>query len=129
LGKQLGYIDVSGQFILPPQFDEARAFCEGRVAVKTGEQWRFIDTTGKSVTPPQFDSVQDFSDGLVQVFILANTIKDSKYLYLDHTGKIAFNPTFRQLNNSSFSNGCGLVLISGNPQKWDFMDKTGKVLG
>ncbi|HEY9832454.1 MAG TPA: WG repeat-containing protein [Stenomitos sp.] len=65
LGKQLGYIDVSGQFILPPQFDEARAFREGRVAVKTGEQWEFIDTTGKSVTPPQFDITQANSFGLL----------------------------------------------------------------
>lgn len=125
VGKQWGYINVNGQFVIPPQFDEARAFREGRAAVKIGQKWGFIDTTGKRVTPLQFDSVQDFSDGLAQVY---NFGVDT-YRYVDGTGKIALKPPFRELNGSSFFNGFAIVLISGNPQKWDFMDKTGKLLG
>ena|SRR5919199_3777586 len=124
MGKQWGYINVSGQFVISPQFDEARAFREERAAVKIGEQWGFIDTTGKLVTPLQFDSVQDFSDGLAQVY----RHEDAQYRYIDRTGKIALKPPFRELNGSSFFNGFAIVLISGNPQKWDFMDKTGKLL-
>jgi hypothetical protein len=77
------------------------------------------------VTPPQFDSVQDFSNGLAQVY----RREDERYCYIDRTGKVALKPPFRELNGSSFVNGFAIVLISGNPQKWDFMDKTGKVLG
>lgn len=124
VGKQWGYINVSGQFVIPPQFDEARAFREGRAGVKIGDQWGFIDTTGQLVILRQFDSVQDFSDGLAQVY----TREDDQYRYIDRTGKIALKPPFRELNGSSFFNGFAIVLISGNPQKWDFMDKTGKLL-
>jgi hypothetical protein len=123
MGKQWGYMEISGQFVIPPQFDEARAFWEGRAAVKIGEQWGFIDTSGKPVTPLRFKSVQDFSDGLAQVY----TGEDDRYSYIDRTGKNSLKPPFRQLNNSSFSNGFAIVLISGTPQKWDFMDKTGKL--
>lgn len=80
-----GFINVHGQFVIPPSFTAAHAFSEGLAAVYVGGasyldefdgssyinhekgKWGYIDRTGAMVIPPQFSSAKPFSEGLALV--------------------------------------------------------------
>lgn len=92
-----GFINIHGQFVIPPSFTAARAFSEGLAAVYVGGEsylesfngsqyiehergkWGYIDRTGAIVIPPQFGSAAPFSEGLA----LVTLAKDSKARPLD----------------------------------------------
>ena len=42
-----GFLDRTGQVVVPPQFTTAWEFSEGRAGVKIKDQFGFIDQTGK----------------------------------------------------------------------------------
>jgi hypothetical protein len=65
---KMGYIDRSGKMVIPPQFQDAGLFQEGRARVQIDFKWGFIDETGKVVIPPQFETAQNFSEGLACVW-------------------------------------------------------------
>ncbi|EMJ63935.1 WG repeat-containing protein [Leptospira sp. P2653] len=64
VGDKYGYIDKTGKFIIPSQFDNAHSFSEGLAAVQIGKKWGFIDKTGNFVIQPRFDIASHFSGGL-----------------------------------------------------------------
>lgn len=47
--KNYGYINKSGKFVIPAQFNEADDFAEGLARVKIGEQERYIDKNGRFI--------------------------------------------------------------------------------
>nr|WP_300005823.1 WG repeat-containing protein [Anabaena sp. AL09] len=49
IDKIWGYIGKSGQFIIPPQFDEAWDFSKGIARVMIDEQERYIDKKGRFI--------------------------------------------------------------------------------
>jgi hypothetical protein len=51
-GDKWGYIDKTGQMVIPPKFSGALGFTEGLAAVVTGDKWGYIDKTGKYVWAP-----------------------------------------------------------------------------
>jgi hypothetical protein len=79
-GGLFGYFDERGQIVIPPRFEFAAAFSEGRAAfcsgcreIRDGEhrrhaggKWGFIDRQGLVVIPAQFDEVRDFRGGAAQ---------------------------------------------------------------
>jgi hypothetical protein len=67
-GNKIGFLDVSGQFALEPQFDWAFAFANGYAPVFDGWFWHYIDTSGKRVTP-DFVSASSLKDGTSPVVI------------------------------------------------------------
>lgn len=93
-----GFIDVHGQFVIPPSFTSAQEFSEGLAAVYVGGEshlerstdgspfisyergkWGYIDRTGAIAIPPQFGSAKPFSEGLA----LVTLAKDPKSPSLD----------------------------------------------
>lgn len=66
-----GFIDPKGEWVIPPQFRDARPFWEGLAAINTGnpdvEKWGFIDRSGKVVIEPKYEAVGDFSEGLAWI--------------------------------------------------------------
>lgn len=62
-----GYINKSGEFVIPPQFQDARDFAEGLACVRIND-WRygFIDRTGRVVID-YLDEECVFSEGLAAV--------------------------------------------------------------
>jgi hypothetical protein len=55
-----GFINTSGNFVIPAQFDDANSFSEGLAAVKVGDKWGYIDKTGQLKIKPQFDNALYF---------------------------------------------------------------------
>ncbi|MFY2840935.1 WG repeat-containing protein [Achromobacter ruhlandii] len=49
-GKLLGYIDLSGRYVIPPEFGWADDFSEGRALVRREGLLEFIDTRGTTMT-------------------------------------------------------------------------------
>ncbi|WP_017656110.1 WG repeat-containing protein [Fortiea contorta] len=123
-----GYIDKTGKIVIPPQFDQAKAFSEGLAAVELRENgisnWGYIDLTGKTIITPQFYAANNFSEGLAQIHSSASRG------YIDKTGKLIINANELMIipgsyisELHSFSSGLALVRV-GN--KFVFIDKNGK---
>ena len=125
----VGYIDKSGKFAIPPQFDDAGPFIGGLAAISKDGKWGYIDKTGKITIPPQFDEVKTIyksSDTLTEpLAAIRIDVKDgfgSKIGFIDKTGKIVIPPQFEDAG--PFSEGLAPVEYFNG--KWGFIDTTGK---
>jgi hypothetical protein len=100
-----GYIDKTGQMIIPPQFSRARPFHEGLAAVQPfgTNDWGYIDKSGKLVIQPQSLNQErgpgDFYEGLAAM----NSPVEDKWGFIDKAGKFAIPPKF--LTFGRFSDG------------------------
>ena len=57
-----GFVDVNGNLVIEPQYDDARSFSNGFAAVQVEDLWGFIDQTNTFVLEPAFKQAKDFSD-------------------------------------------------------------------
>ncbi len=65
-----GFMDMSGNEIIPLIYDEAYSFNEGLAAVCKGGKWGFIDKAGTEVILPIYDQVDSsFRNGLAAAFL------------------------------------------------------------
>lgn len=62
-----GYVDYNGQVVIPPQYEEVRAFSEGLAAVRLGHTWGYTNLNGELSIVNQFDDAGDFYRGLAIV--------------------------------------------------------------
>ena len=77
-----GYADRNGTTIVPPQFDWADRFFDGRARVRSRGLYGFIDEAGEPVVPPIYDTVSPFWNGFAQVR------KDGRTALIDTAGRI-----------------------------------------
>ena len=112
-----GYIDLEGDMVIAPQFDDVSFFSEGlsRVETKHGRKF-FINKKGEKVLEPLFDDFGDFSDGLAWVE------KRGKYGFIDKVGKVVIEPQFDHLGY--FRDGYAQL---GYNDDAIIIDKTGRV--
>jgi hypothetical protein len=76
-----GYIDKSGKFVIPAQYDIIFPFNEGLAAVSRSGKYGFIDKKGKEVIPLQYEFTEVFIGGLAYM-------KDKDgWLYIDKKGR------------------------------------------
>jgi hypothetical protein len=111
--SQYGYIDQSGQLVIPPRFLDARPFSEGLAAVETRSRiinnqvvdiaWGFIDKKGRLRIPDKFEFAGNFSEGLARVAIKSGV----SHGYIDHSGKMVIPARFTEAWD--FSNGLAPV--------------------
>jgi len=83
-----GYIDKSGKFVIPPQFESAAPFAEGLAVIHQCGEAFFIDTAGKVVLKADFRYASSFSGGLAQ--IERETANGWMSGYVDKNGKIVW---------------------------------------
>jgi hypothetical protein len=62
-----GFLDRTGDFAIPAQFEYALDFCTGYAPVKQGGRWGYIDRQGAWVIHPQFDRALPPIDDLVAI--------------------------------------------------------------
>ncbi|MBI1761391.1 MAG: WG repeat-containing protein [Acidobacteria bacterium] len=95
----VGYIDQTGNFVIPPQFQEAGKFSEGLAPFRIKNKWGYINARGQVVIPAKFFQAMPFKEGLasVGIFFEEGKVIESKvgrYGYIDKTGRLAINQQF-----------------------------------
>ncbi|MCL4465053.1 MAG: WG repeat-containing protein, partial [Chloroflexi bacterium] len=133
-----GFINKTGQMVIPAQWDDAGEFSQGLAPVLRGSASGFIDTAGKVVIPLKFQSTDSFSDGL------APAASGGKWGYVDRSGAWVIEPQYagfvpNAIADETFGLGVGRfqgglapvylkggVLVDG--ASCSYIDKTGKVV-
>lgn len=86
-----GYIDKTGQMIIPAVFNSAEPFSEGLGVVSKCDEAYFIDKAGKTVISGNFQYASSFSGGLARFEVMT---KDAVLFgYVNKAGKIVWGPT------------------------------------
>lgn len=140
--EKVGYIDLNGQWVIQPQFQDAQLFNnQGLARVKQNNRWCVIDQIGKIIIPINSPSDIDITlcrDGMIQIHQENDTMPLTG-LY-DKTGKEIVG-----LNKFSFiGDFCGLYRENENPvyfyendvtyflsaenHLYGVIDKTGKIV-
>ena len=118
--RNCGYLDKTGNIVIPPSYRHVQPFNEGLAAVDKGAgntySWGFIDTSGNEVIKDEYEGVGSFHDGLA---VVKNA--DGKFGYLDKTGKKVVEPKYT--NVSDFADGFAVV---EDGKTYSIIDKTGK---
>ena len=112
-----GFIDKSGNVVIPFKYDSAYSFSEGLAVVRLDGKYGFIDKSGNKVVPCKYDWVDSFSEGLALVIL------DGKCGFIDKSGNVVI--PFKYDSAYSFSEGLAVVRLDG---KYGFIDKIGNVV-
>ena len=111
---KFGYIDKSGNMIIPPQFDRAMSFTEGLGRVAIGDKQGYINETGDVVIPLQYAEAYPFSENLAGAKI------ENKFGFIDKSGEFVIAPQFDDVEH--FSEERAAVLLNN---KWGYINKKG----
>lgn len=76
-----GYIDTTGNVVVPPKYNEVENFSDGIARVRMGQKWGLIDTSGKEIIKPTFDWIYEFVNGKAKVKI------DNTIYYMNRQGQ------------------------------------------
>lgn len=79
-----GYVDESGIFCIPPQYDSAGTFNDGRAVVAHNGAKGVIDTANKVVVPFEYSDITDFVDG----FAMGKRKNGSSWVVVDENGTL-----------------------------------------
>ena len=67
-----GYIDKTGQLVIPLRYAKALSFSEGLAGVQVNGKWGFIDKTGREVIVPTYEDVLAFPADWPASSLMAN---------------------------------------------------------
>lgn len=112
-----GYIDSTGNAVIPPIYDWTSDFKDGLARVSLNRRVGYIDKTGKEVIPFIYDKGWDFSEGLAAVE------KQGKWGYINQNGEEVISFVYDEVRE--FHEGIAAVKMDG---KWGFIDKEGTML-
>ena len=113
-----GFIDTTGQLVIPAEYDQVAAFSQGMTAVNKSGLWGYIDHAGREIIKPQFRSANAFHEGIARVkpFELSPC-------YVTTTGKIISSNQW--IATGDFSNGRALVKVG---TLFGYIDTTGQLI-
>jgi hypothetical protein len=114
---EIGFIDRTGRYTIPPRFEAAWDFSEGMAAVKLNGKWGFIDRTGAIVIEPTFDDASYFSEGAAAV------VAQGKTIFIDKAGHPLFRASYE--DGLGFREGLAAVKQGG---KWGYIGKSGRLV-
>ncbi|MDO3413291.1 WG repeat-containing protein [Saccharibacillus sp. CPCC 101409] len=115
-GDKWGYIDRTGEVVLPFIYEDTFAFYEDRAVVQIGDKWGFIDRHGKKIIAPRYDSVNSFSEGLAPVFV------NEKWGYIDKEGQMVIEPAYLE----AFPAQHGMMQVSREQiAEYSYIDREG----
>jgi hypothetical protein len=118
-----GYIDRTGEYIIPPQFSYVKNFRQGFAKVSADmKTWHSIDRGGRTVATPPYQIDGPFSDGLAVAHM-----GEQKWTYgfVDFQGRIAI--PFQFDGAGDFSEGLAPVKMHGK-WKWGYIDRRGNMV-
>ncbi|MCI8478247.1 MAG: WG repeat-containing protein, partial [Oscillospiraceae bacterium] len=120
LGKW-GFINQSGQLVVPTIYDSAMPFSEGLACVSQGSKGGYIDKSGNVVIPLVYDSADSFYGGVAVVG--TGTYPNHKEGIIDKTGRLIVPIEYDYIYNYE---GSDLMSAIKGEQLY-FLDRTGKV--
>jgi hypothetical protein len=132
-----GFIDLTGQIVIPLCFDAVGEFSEGLARFERDGRWGYIDPTGNIVIKPTFPWAEEFHEGLAHVQVTGTVLGyDGRWGYIDQTGKIVIAPnSSRMISDSSgeesaFHDGLAMIEVEDKaiPPHKGFIDKDGKLV-
>lgn len=146
-----GFIDNTGQEVIPLIYDVAWNFNDGLAKVMKADKWGFIDKTGKIIIPIAYDLIDEYSEDLAAVvnggmtgFIdrnnkvviplmyygalyftegLCSVQTDKGWGFIDKNNTMVIPPIYAKTD--VFSGGICAVL---KKNKFGFIDRQGKVV-
>src|SRR5688572_31138568 len=62
-----GYINLKGEWVIPPRFEKADAFQDGLARARENGKWGYINEEGKWAAMPIFETAKRFVNGYAQV--------------------------------------------------------------
>jgi len=119
---QRGYIDRTGNLVIPRQFAYAGDFGDNGLACVREEQdglYGYIDSTGQYVIPPQFDYAHGFEYRPVAI-----VTKDGLYGLIDSRGKYVLQPQAMEL----WGFGADGLCLARDGNGYTVVDQTGQPL-
>ena len=118
--EKWGYVDLTGKWVINPQFDYADYFVDGIAVIRNAEgKYGYINEKGEFVITPQYKYANPFSEGLAVVVSEGGAPK-----YIDTKGEIKFELATAQ-EAGSFHDG--LAMVKDAEGKWGFVDKEGNM--
>ncbi|MCL1940620.1 MAG: WG repeat-containing protein [Synergistaceae bacterium] len=119
---QWGFIDLNGQFVISPKYDNAGDFTDGGegvslAPVKVGGIWVYVDKKGRELIMSNFDYAWNFAGEFAAVMI------EGSVGYINRTGLYAINPQF--IHGGAFYNGRAPVRV-GN--KTGYINDKGRLV-
>ncbi len=144
VGALYGYIDKSGNSVIPPAYHFAKRFSEGLAAIlsSTTNLWGYIDIHGKDVIPPIYQQASSFHDGLAAVD--THGPRRSRYdgsrsnALIDQSGRQVFDCSGKMCDPTYFSEGLTsaeiyswmwrLMIGVHSLNSWGVVDRKGNVL-
>ncbi|MFN8671762.1 MAG: WG repeat-containing protein [Candidatus Sericytochromatia bacterium] len=146
-GVNYGVIDINGNFIIPPIYQEIKDISEDLFVVKNNNKYGYLDRTGKVVIDFNFDYADGFSKGIASVIINNNkfhinkkgnfislTYKNINYIpsvingvccgFMDENNNILIDAKFEKVSYFTIENLC-LVKFKN---KYGYINKKGKFI-
>src|SRR5690349_7143516 len=100
--KDFGYVDVNGNWVIKPDYDNAYAFSSGLGRVKKGGSWSYIDTNGQAITAFRFHRAFSFEGDVARVgMVKAGGGAEITYGLIDRTGAWIAQPVFGHIRKFS----------------------------
>jgi hypothetical protein len=114
-----GFIDTTGAWVIPPQFEWVTPFSDGLAAAKSGGKWGYIDRSGTWAVAARFEWAGAFQGGLA--------VAKSAGLFgiVDRTGAWVAPATYKTM--LPFSEGLAAVQAADSGL-WGYVDTSGKVV-
>jgi hypothetical protein len=124
VGYKWGYVDLRGEVVIKPQFDNAGFFSDGLAWVLINDAYGFIDKSGKLVILTEFTYVTSFREGIA--IVSKNDLKNIKkirYGAINKQGQVIIDFLYEDL--FGFYEGLSSAKKFGS-SKYGFIDKDGK---
>ncbi|WP_026477864.1 WG repeat-containing protein [Alkaliphilus transvaalensis] len=121
--KKWGFIDVTGEFIIQPQYDETYDFTHNLAIVREKGFYGVVNKKGEYVLEPEFLYIQDIHDDVIV------GIKNdyNHYRLYNHNGNL-----IKEVNGniSEFSEGIALFTTSNDwpNDRYGYLDTKGNIL-
>ncbi|MBT3269301.1 WG repeat-containing protein [Candidatus Poribacteria bacterium] len=135
MSSSFGFINTSGEFVVPPIYKGVAEFYEGRASVSGEAGGGYVTRDGREVIPCEFGYTYAFSEGFAVVSddpVLAATPacrvremreREKPMGYIDRAGHYVIPPAF--ITAREFSGG--LAAVEYDVRKWGFIDPAGYI--
>lgn len=131
MGDKHGFIDDTGELVIPATFDTAGSFHEGVARVEVGvvqsggsvdhrdSTWGFIDESGAFVAEPVYEHAGDMHEGRASVRM------DGRYGFIDPAGELVI-PAIWSGRVGEFSEGRAFVDLGRH--RLGYLDRDGQLV-